>query len=426
MLRRDQDFSDIERAVHETARALGLVLLLPIAAVLVLAFPASAILQNIGEPAAIRVTDTAGLTPGEQNARECQGNFRGFLAAPISDKHLLTAQHIGIQASDTIVFDSGLNAGTYTIATWYDDPGSDLRVVEINETFAAWTELYAAPDEVDRTVTIFGRGGAPNGSVFVGAELKGWTTGVRDGEVSWGRNRVSGTFGTDLLHARFDRTGLPTEGGLSTGDSGGGWFILDAFGVPRLAAISFAVTGPFQQDLGGAPDGVVFGATLFDIGGLWVGEPGDEVLIPENPVDIAGVAFGTRISSRIGWIETVVPLDTIDSDNDGVPDGQDNCPHVFNPSQTDTGGLGFGTTPDGIGNACQCGDVTGEGQVNDTDAAFIKRQALGLAAPLFLVPDNCDVTGDGRCTGVDGTLIRHAAAGSIPEAFGQFCPNAQP
>ena len=107
----------------------------------------------------------------------------------------------------------------------------------------------------------------------------------------------------------------------------------------------------------------------------------------------------SRISDRIGWISTVVDLSTDDTDRDGIANQFDNCPFLANASQADNGGLGFSTTPDGIGNACQCGDVTGEGQVNDTDAAFIKRHALGLAAPLFLVPNNCDVTGDGLCNG---------------------------
>ena len=104
----------------------------------------------------------------------------------------------------------------------------------------------------------------------------------------------------------------------------------------------------------------------------------------------------------------------------------DNCPFVSNPGQEDVGGLGFANPPDGIGNVCQCGDGTGEGQANATDAAFIKRQALGLAAPLFLVPDNCDVSGNEKCNGTDATLIVHAALGNVSPLFGQNCPSALP
>lgn len=387
---------------------------------------ASAIVQTDGGPVASRVISTATLSPAEARASALQGRFRGFLGTPISEHYFLTAQHIGISPTDTIDFTQGPNAGSYSIVTWHDDPLSDLRIVEIDGTFDDWALLNAASNEPGQRVIIFGRGGAPSGTVSVEGELKGWTAAGPDGQVSWGQNEVTGTFGLNQVYARFDRFGLQNEGGLTVGDSGGAWFYVDAIGVSRLLAISFAVTGPFQRDAGGAPDGVPFEAALYDIGGLWVGSPGGETFVPNNPVDIPGVLFGTRVSQSIGWIESIVPISVEDSDSDGVPDSQDNCPFVSNADQADSGGLGFGNTPDGIGNACQCGDVTGEGQANDTDAVFIKRQALGLAAPLFLVPDNCDVNGDGRCSGIDATLLRHAASGAPPETFGQSCPNALP
>ncbi len=387
---------------------------------------ATAIMQTDGGSIATRITSTFDLTTNELKAYNLQGNFRGYLGTPIDPTHFLTAQHIGIDPSDTITFSQGPNVGTYAISTWYDDPSSDLRIIEITSTFSSWAQIYAASDEVGKSFTIFGRGGIPIGNVFVAAELKGWTASAPDGQASWGRNIVTGSFGLDQIYARFDRNGLVDEAGLTVGDSGGGWFIEDAVGVTRLAAISFAVSGPFQHDQAGAPDGNLFEAALYDIGGLWLGNLGSETFIPENPVDTAGVAFGTRISARIGWIEGIVPIASADTDADGVPDSQDNCPYFANPSQSDSGGHGFGNTPDGIGDACQCGDITGEGQVNDTDATFIKRWALGLFAPLFLVPDNCDVNGDGICGGTDGTLVRHAAIGNPPAIFGQNCPSALP
>jgi hypothetical protein len=38
-------------------------------------------------------------------------------------------------------------------------------------------------------------------------------------------------------------------------------------------------------------------------------------------------------------------------------------------------------TPDGIGDACQCGDATGNGIVNGQDANAVKRAALGYPSP---------------------------------------------
>jgi hypothetical protein len=376
-------------------------------------------------PFASRLILTEGLAPDELLAYQLQGRFRGFLGTPIGEDFFLTAQHIGISSSDTISFSQGPNAGTYPIRRWYDDPDSDLRIVEIEGSFTEWAPLYAANDEPGRTALLFGRGGAPGDFVVVGSELKGWKAMAPDGATSWGRNVVESGVGNEI-YARFEINGLAVEGGLSSGDSGGAWFIRDGLGLLRIAAISFAMTGPYQADAGGAPDGLPFEAPLFDIGGLWVGNPGSEVFIDENPVPIPAALFGTRVSKRLDWIGLIVGFSPEDTDGDGVPNDQDNCPYRANADQLDAAGLGFSSPPDGIGDVCQCGDVTGEGQVNDTDATFIRRQALGLSAPLFLVPGNCDVTGEGLCNGTDATLIRHAAAGNVSALFGQNCPNALP
>jgi len=101
----------------------------------------------------------------------------------------------------------------------------------------------------------------------------------------------------------------------------------------------------------------------------------------------------------------------------------DNCPFVSNPLQEDCCTPGDPNTPDGIGDACQCGDVTGEGAVNSLDATMIKRQALSLSAPQFLVPDNCDVTGDGNCNSSDATMVLRKALNISAPLFGNNCPN---
>jgi hypothetical protein len=113
-----------------------------------------------------------------------------------------------------------------------------------------------------------------------------------------------------------------------------------------------------------------------------------------------------------------------DTDSDGHCDGVDNCPYVHNPGQEDTGD-GFGNPPDGIGNACQCGDVTGDGTINSADATMIVRKALGLSAPAFNNECNCDVTdvsGD-TCNSADATMIIRKALGLSAPAFGNKCGN---
>ena len=47
---------------------------------------------------------------------------------------------------------------------------------------------------------------------------------------------------------------------------------------------------------------------------------------------------------------------TIDRDGDGITDDSENCLNAFNPDQSDLGGL-LQTTFDGLGDACQCGNL---------------------------------------------------------------------
>ena len=135
-----------------------------------------------------------------------------------------------------------------------------------------------------------------------------------------------------------------------------------------------------------------------------------------------------------------------DSDEDGIPDDEDNCPHTPNPDQADNGG--FNTdTPDGIGDACQCGDVNGNGMTNNTDGVLIERCVQGLSPcegggpELLAEPGNCDVNGNGQCNSIDGTTVRRNVEGLTPCADGvsetdgacngstmtesQLCANAQ-
>jgi hypothetical protein len=114
-----------------------------------------------------------------------------------------------------------------------------------------------------------------------------------------------------------------------------------------------------------------------------------------------------------------------DDDGDGFSHVDDNCPYAANPDQTDRGGLNT-AVPDGIGDACQCGDVTGNGIVNGQDANAMSRHGLGIDPnPAFAVSGNCDVTGNDHCNGQDANATRRAALGlETGLLFGPHCPNA--
>jgi hypothetical protein len=115
-----------------------------------------------------------------------------------------------------------------------------------------------------------------------------------------------------------------------------------------------------------------------------------------------------------------------DCDADGVADAEDNCPHVANADQLDSGGVNT-TEPDGIGDACQCGDVSNNGIVNGQDANAIRRRALGSGSiPTFASPFKCDVSGNGSCNGQDANAVKAAALGQPSPLFGQNCQAADP
>jgi Dockerin type I domain/Thrombospondin type 3 repeat len=93
-----------------------------------------------------------------------------------------------------------------------------------------------------------------------------------------------------------------------------------------------------------------------------------------------------------------------DTDNDGVPDGADNCTAVANPDQRDTNGDGYGNVcdpdlnNDGLVNFADLGmmksvffsgnadaDLNGNGSVNFTDLGVLKAYFFGPPGPSALV-----------------------------------------
>jgi len=99
-----------------------------------------------------------------------------------------------------------------------------------------------------------------------------------------------------------------------------------------------------------------------------------------------------------------------DTDGDVWLDGSDNCPVTANPTQSDIGGV-LGEPPDGVGDACQCGDVDDSGIVDHDDVAAY-RDSLADPVGLALTPSGvakCSVIGSaGPCEMVDVTVIQRA------------------
>ena len=69
-----------------------------------------------------------------------------------------------------------------------------------------------------------------------------------------------------------------------------------------------------------------------------------------------------------------------DVDLDGVADTIDDCRYEANPTQTDSGGPS-GATPNGIGDACECGDLGTNGRVDDADVTLLRNWLARAPGP---------------------------------------------
>ena len=107
--------------------------------------------------------------------------------------------------------------------------------------------------------------------------------------------------------------------------------------------------------------------------------------------------------------------DISDQDDDGVPDNLDNCISTPNASQSDRGSVGLNSAPDGIGDACQCGDVNGDGVASGLDGSMILQSLLVPPTVTLTNPDLCDVGGSIGCTSADAAIIQRASL-NIPTA----------
>ncbi len=77
---------------------------------------------------------------------------------------------------------------------------------------------------------------------------------------------------------------------------------------------------------------------------------------------------------------------------------------------------GIDTDGDGIGDACECGDISGDGFVNTVDARLIQRCAVGENLPGICSSPLCDTTGEGDCNTIDARLVQRLAVGELTKA----------
>ena len=173
---------------------------------------------------------------------------------------------------------------------------------------------------------------------------------------------------------------------LRTGDGGSSWTNITG-NLPQAPVNTVAIdghgrllvgddVGVWQSSNGGATwEAVGTGLPMVPVMDLRVHEPTDTVF---------AATFGR------GMWKTALP--SPDADNDGVPDGEDNCTLVANPSQCDS-------NDDGYGNACD-GDLDDSGIINFGDLAIMKAAFFSTPVSPNWNPD-ADLDCDGNVNFVD-------------------------
>jgi len=172
----------------------------------------------------------------------------------------------------------------------------------------------------------------------------------------------------------------------------------------------------------GLPD-LTSGAGAFGLGPLL---PGAYRLLLERSgyqsLILDGIVVPAGGTANVG-ANVLLPLDF---DSDGVPDTTDNCPTVPNPLQEDGGGLGAGSPPNGRGDVCECGDVSGNGEVTSADAALMQRALLSPPTATMTRPELCDVGGNPGCSIADAVIMRRALLSPPTATIGTGCVPALP
>ena len=176
-------------------------------------------------------------------------------------------------------------------------------------------------------------------------------------------------------------------------------------GAPWTAGVGrVTTTGPPQVA------NVLNGTNMLTAGG-----GGSITLVSPAHSNVAGL-------TRIGVI-SALHLDLVgaspDTDGDGVPDNTDNCPHAANADQLNRGSVGS-ATPDLIGDACQCGDVNGDGRVTTVDSVVALRSQLIPPTATMTQPQLCNVGGS-RLTTADVTIIKRALLTPATATIQQVC-----
>jgi hypothetical protein len=233
-----------------------------------------------------------------------EGTFGGELGTAIAPNYFITAAHIGGNVGDSFVFDNT----TYLTTASYSDPGTDLRIWQVNGTLPNYAPIYSgAPgSEVGLSLVVFGNG-TDRGSPYVlpDSQTGGWLWGG-GGTQRWGTGTVGSVVAApglgSFLQVPFQASGGFTQAQLSAGDSGGGVFIYNAAAARwELAGINYGVDGPFSASPTGSNP---FLAALFDTTGLYEQDDQGNWVAATNP----SAFYASEIAANTAFIDSVIAV----------------------------------------------------------------------------------------------------------------------
>ncbi len=185
-----------------------------------------------------------------------------------------------------------------------------------------------------------------------------------------------------------------------------------------LVSASFIVLGS-NLNSGGAV--LMTGPSLMTLGGS-IGQA--------EAIGLSGSTSSLSTAAPGFWPIVAGDFPNLDSDLDGLQAFRDNCPFANNPLQEDIGGVGVASLPDGIGNACQCGDTNDNGLVDPNDRVVLEDAFVDpINFPLTPAGQSkCDVIdADDPCSLPDLVVIRRNVDGTpLLPGISQTCEATRP
>lgn len=262
----------------------------------------------------------------------------------------------------TVTGDGGISFLSFAPATGvvYELGPTTIRLNRVDATDASLGPLYAGSLSVDTTDALAGRVLlARGGAIDAGLELVALVPGelATVPEPAWVALLLTGSSWVVVLGRRRQRKKAPST--------------IHASCLIVLVAVTLAATGADAgQDADGIADGVDNCPTQWN-------------------------------------------ADQLDSDGDGIGNVCDNCPFTANPLQEDSAGFDS-DAPDGIGDACQCGDYDDSSRADLRDIVLLARQVtLGTGAGAI---EKCPTEPGGTCGANAVLAMRQALASERPLA----------